>query len=99
MKKFKLFDTITKEEAIKFLKDFEEGDICAVFHLEYTQRTKENSFPILTFLHALSKMNELIYSMEEEEIEWDEEFFELYKININFLKEKCKIISEKEGLK
>lgn len=98
MKKFKLFDTITKEEAINFLKDFEEGDICAISHLVHTQQTKENSFPTINFLFALSKMNELIFAMEESEIEWDEEFFELYKTNINFLKEKCKIISKKENL-
>lgn len=95
MTNFKLFNTITKEEAIKFRQDLEEGDILAISHLLYTQSTKENSFPTITFLNGLTKMNELIFSMENEEVEYDLDFYILYRSLVEFISQKClEIITE-----
>ena len=89
MEKFKLFDTITKEEGLKFKEDWENGDILAISHLLHSQSKKENSDATVTFLIALAKMNELIVEMEEEEVEWNEKFFDLYKDFIEFLADNC----------
>lgn len=59
---------------------------------------KENSYHTVTFLSALSEMNDFVYDMEEGEIDWNENFYELYKANINFLKSRCEIISKEEEL-
>lgn len=40
MKNFEFFSTITKEEAIKFIQNLEQGDILAISRLLYTQSKK-----------------------------------------------------------
>lgn len=95
--KIEVFSSITKEEAEKFRQNLEEGDTHAISLLLYTQKMTPNALSTVSFLKSLIKLNDIIFLMEEGEIEWDVDFFELYRNNIDFISKKClEIINEKE---
>lgn len=97
MRSFELFGSITKKEAKRVIEDLEAGDALAITNLLYTQTIKNNSSSVILFLEALSKLNDVMIKMENDEIEWEIEFNDLYRNFINFYKEKCLQIINKKG--
>lgn len=87
---------ITKNDAKKFLEDFECGDILAITNLEQRENqtiTDKNDVLLNKYLNALKDLNYIIISMEDEVIPWDSDFNDLYRGAIALLYEKCKEIS------
>lgn len=87
---------ITKNDAKKFLEDFENGDILAITNLEKRKEQSlidKNDVLLNKYLFALKNLNEIIIEMEDETIPWDSDFNDIYRGAMALLYEKCKEIS------
>lgn len=87
---------ITKNDAKKFLEDFECGDILAITNLEQRENQTimdKNDVLLNKYLTALKNLNSIIVDMENEDIPWDTDFEVLYGGAMSLLYEKCKEIS------
>lgn len=87
---------ITKNDAKKFLEDFECGDILAITNLEQRENQTimdKNDVLLNKYLTALKNLNSIIVDMENEDIPWDTDFEVLYRGAMSLLYEKCKEIS------
>lgn len=88
---------ITKNDAKKFLEDFECGDILAITNLEQRENQTimdKNDVLLNKYLTALKNLNSIIVDMENEFIPWDTDFEILYRGAMSLLYEKCKEISK-----
>ena len=86
---------ITKNDAKKFLEDFECGDILAITNLEQRENQTimdKNDVLLNKYLTALKNLNEIIIEMEDETIPWDSDFNDIYRGAMALLYEKCKEI-------
>lgn len=89
--------SITKQEAQKFLEDFECGDILAISNLKLTNALVDHNDAILRlYLNALENLNSIMIEMEENVIPWDIEFNDLYRSSIELLYKKCEQILKEE---
>lgn len=89
--------TITKQEARKFLEDFEQGDILAIKNLKYVQSlTTHNSVILNWYLSALENLNAIMIDMEMERVPYDVEFNDLYRKAMELICNKCEQILKEE---
>lgn len=87
---------LTKQDAKKFLEDFECGDILAITNLEKRKEQSlinKNDVILNKYLFALKNLNEIIIAMENETIPWDSDFNNIYRGAMALLYEKCKEIN------
>lgn len=83
---------ITKENAQRFLDDFECGDILAILNLKSTTF----NIHLYMYLEALEKLNAVLIDMEDGVIPWDTEFNELYRNAMELMCNKCKQILKED---
>ena len=97
---------LTKQDAKKFLEDFECGDLIAIENLlkrdttpnivnilEGDHSSDKNNMILNHYLNALKYLNYIMIFMEDEVIPWNSDFNDLYRKAISLLYEKCKEIS------
>lgn len=84
--------TITKEQAQRFLEDYEAGDILAILNLKSTT----SNIHLYMYLEALEKLNAIMIEMEDDTIPWDTEFNDLYRKAIELMCNKCKQILKED---
>lgn len=78
---------ITKQLAYNFFSDIEAGDLIAIQNLKI--QTQQSS-KLYLYLEALEKLNEIMIAMEDDEIQWDMKFNDLYREAIKLLYDKCR---------
>ena len=84
---------ITKQQAQKFLEDFECGDLIAIQNLKIQTPISSMLYP---YLEALINLNEIMISMEIGDTEWNSEFNDLYREAMRLLCDKCEQILKEE---
>lgn len=88
---------LTKQDAKKFLEDFECSDILAITNLKSRKEQSiinKDDMILNKYLFALENLNEIIIAMEDETIPWDSDFNDIYRGAMALLYEKCKEISK-----
>lgn len=88
---------LTKQDAKKFLEDFECSDILAITNLKSRKEQSiinKNDMILNKYLFALENLNAIIIEMKDGTIPWDSDFQNIYNGAMSLLYEKCKEISK-----
>lgn len=80
---------ISYEQAKQFLNDYELGDILAITNMK---RDIDKNSKLYIYLDSLDKLNAIMTSMEMLEIDYEVEFYDLYRQAMTLLYNKCKNI-------